>query len=107
MASIKQEMENLRNSITTIETNTTPTLSQTIYDVWDISRNKRVAFLSSNYHIKVGERIFLNDDIWDVKLVKVFTSGLPPTTDGTQHFNSSMVQLLVTFGGKATDMQGK
>lgn len=100
---MKKENEELKSQIARIELNTMNTPSPIIYEIFDVRRVKRVGYLTSDVHITVGERIFLNDDIWDVKFVKIFTNPTTNANDGTPQFHSGSIQLLVTFGGKGTD----
>lgn len=105
--SLKKENDELKSQIARVELNTLNTPSPIIYEVFDVGRGKRVGLLTSDVNITVGERIFLNDDIWDVKFVKIFTNPTTNANDGTPQFHNSSIQLLVTFGGKGTDSAKK
>lgn len=85
----------------------------TSYQLSDMERDrKNVGWVTSKHSFTKGDRIFLGDDIWDVVYVKAFTSeafspvleksALQGTTPVRNYYVES-IELLVKFGGKATD----
>ena len=74
------------------------------YEIRDIGRNQIVGGLRTNLQIGVGDRIFLNgDDMWDVKFIKVHAiKSAEIMKDGEPIHRVVLVELLATFGGKAT-----
>jgi hypothetical protein len=84
----------------------------TSYRLSDFERNKIVGVVYSKHSISKGDRIFLGDDIWDVLCVKVATTknertssvqSDPMALGEPDTYDISTVELLVKFGGKATD----
>jgi hypothetical protein len=72
----------------------------TEYTLSDLSRDaKKVGTFTTGTRVGAGDRIFLGDDMWDVKFVKVIGSQ-PDTAKASSIF---YVELLVEYGGKAKD----
>ena len=72
----------------------------TIYTITDVNDSKRrIPSIGTTRSISVGERIFIGDDMYDVKAIKNFTS---QSSESNQSINPLLsVEILVTFEGKA------
>ena len=84
------------------------------YQLSDLERDrKNVGWVYSKHSFAKGDRIFLGDDIWEVAYVKAFTtkrSGFKfsweedsALTQQPDKYDINLIELLVKFGGKATD----
>lgn len=72
----------------------------TEYTMSDLSRDaKKVGTFTTGTRVGAGDRIFLGDDMWDVKFVKVIGS----QPDTAKASSILYVELLVEYGGKAKD----
>jgi hypothetical protein len=99
---LKVQLDSLRIGIQAISTTLASRPNQVLYSLKDLARSKVVGNVWSDATIGVGDRVFLGDDIWDVKYVKLFMEGKPTESGDQQYFSLGNVQLLVSFGGKAT-----
>ncbi len=81
------------------------------YQLSDIDRDsKNVGRVYSKHSFSKGDRIFLRDDIWDIVYVKAFTKKtfaaenyIVGGSADIESYNVDSIELLVKFGGKATD----
>jgi hypothetical protein len=78
-----------------------------LYFLNDLDRDQTtIAHVYSKRSIQTGEIIFVNDDVWRVEAVKIFTEEKPPekaepSTSPTKNHLISAIQLLVKFQAKA------
>lgn len=89
------------------------------YSARDIARNKEVATFLSFARPQKGDRIFVADDMWDVRYTKLFilpAGCVPPppsglaweeARDAASTCSVRQVELLVSFAGKASDRKEK
>lgn len=71
----------------------------TLTDIGDERRN--IGRIYCPRRLDPGDRIFLSDDMWDVKTVKNYGAKTTEEKDDTQNYKSDNVELLVMFAGKA------
>jgi hypothetical protein len=71
---LKKAQDDSRQVLDRVESKAANIPGPIMYEVYDISRGKSVGWVGVGVHISTGDRIFLNDDIWEVKAVKMFTS---------------------------------
>jgi hypothetical protein len=103
MQALKVQLDSLRSGIEAITTTLASRPNQVLYHLQDLARSKVVGNVWSDATIGVGDRVFLGDDIWEVKYVKLFMAGKPTDVNEQQYFSLGNIQLLVSFGGKATE----
>ncbi len=107
LKAIKKNQTEMGALLTRVNANTEQTTSPVLYEIFDSNRAKAVGYLTSDVPIVQGDRVFLGDDLWDVKFVKVFTKSTGKAPDDTPRFVINRVQVLAEFGGKASDPSPK
>jgi hypothetical protein len=112
----KAKFAGLKNDLIKIETDVLASRAfaahtVSIYHLTDIADEKRVFTpIGTGQTLKTGDLIFIGDDIWEVKTVKIYVGpdtemGMEKDTDGVEKPKWMMIsdiQLLVEFHGKAT-----
>jgi len=110
------KFDDLKNDLSKIETyavaaQDTAGHAIAIYHLTDIADEKRTFTpIATGQTLKTGDFIFIGDDIWEVKTVKIYAEpdpkmGVEKGSDGIEKskwMRVTDIQLLVEFHGKAT-----
>jgi hypothetical protein len=107
LSEVKAQQADARKVLDRVAILAANTPSPATYHLSDVARkSKAVATITSDIPIAKGDRIFLGDDMWDVKYVKIYTRPADASSDPPS-FRSGNIEVLVTFGGKARDPESE
>ena len=76
-----------------------------VYGLYDMQREKHLGALTTSKSIVAGDILFLDDDCYLVKIVKIFSN-----EDGYKHpqfksYEEEHIELWISFVGKKTDLK--